>query len=432
MKVLPNPFYILSPNNSLYLDLVDGSTNAIPESLRKRFTEIHSSDNSEALRGDLPLIDAGLIRTEEQIEKETEIARAAINQYLADSGGLAVMPTERCNFRCTYCYENFAKGRISDELVLSIKHFLANEVPKFKAYSLGWFGGEPLLQPDIIRDISLVFQQTAADHDVIANIAITTNGVLLDRALPKLKGVDIGLLHISVDGPEKIHEIQRPRLGGVSYEKILENIEFALENTEARILFRINLDAKNRDICTEVSDWLAEEIYPRFAKFSSRVKFHAVPIWDATSTSVDGICLSEMQSFQNWIIVEKTIAKLEHQDLLSHLGHNIAGIGALSCYAGKPNHYVIGSDGRAYKCTVAFDLEINQIGRMNTNGILDIDPDKDAFWTKDSALTDPTCGKCAFSLSCIGIHCPLIRIETGKQPCPTQKRFIKEYFNANT
>jgi uncharacterized protein len=431
MKVLPNPFHVLTPHSSQYLDLIDGSVNTIPESHGERLSEIRSGSNSEACYGDLPLIDAGLIRTEEQLAQETEIARLAVHQYLANSGGLAVMPTERCNFRCTYCYESFEKGRISEELIHSIKQFLVKEIPKFKTYSLGWFGGEPLLQPDIIRDISLVLKQTAERHNVIASMAITTNGYLLDKALPKLADVDIDLLHISVDGSEKIHELQRPRLGGVSYKKILENIELALGNTEAQIIFRINLDAKSRDLCAEVSAWLSEEIHPRFAKYGSRIKFHAVPIWDATSTHVDGICLSEMQSFQNWLIVEKTISKLKHQDLLSHLGQSIAGIGSLACYAGKPNHYVIGSDGRAYKCTVAFDLETNQVGRMHANGILEIDRIKDAFWTQDNALTDPTCGKCAFSLSCMGIHCPLIRMETGKQPCPTQKRFVMEYFNGN-
>lgn len=431
MKVFPHPFHISAPDASKYLDLVDGSMNDIPQSHRERLIVIRSGGDSEARSGDLPLIHAGLFRTKEQLAQETEIARLAVHRYLTHSGGLAVMPTEKCNFRCTYCYENFEKGRISDELIHSIKQFLVKEVRKFKTYTLGWFGGEPLLQPDIIRDISLVLQHEAKRHDVISSMAITTNGFLLDRALPKLTEVNIGLLHISVDGPEKIHEFQRPRQGGISYGKILENIELALESTQAQILFRINLDAKSRNICTEISAWLDSEIHPRFAKYGSRVKFHAVPIWNATSTHVDGICLSEMQSFQNLMIVEKTIAKLEHQDLLSHLGHNIGGVGSLACYAGKPNHYVIGSDGRAYKCTVAFDLETNHVGHMRANGVLEIDRHKDAIWTQDNALTDPTCGKCAFSLSCMGIHCPLTRMETGKQPCPTQKRFIMEYFDGS-
>jgi uncharacterized protein len=432
MNVLLNPFHIFSSDGSRYFDLLDGSSDLVPAEQKSRLNDIRADKLKEVCRTDIPLIELGLIRTEEQLFREMEIVRSSIGDYLANAGGLSIMPTERCNFRCTYCYEKFEKGRISNDLVQSIKVFLEKEVPKFNSYSLGWFGGEPLLQPDIIRDVSLVLQNTAKKHNVMTSVAITTNGYLLDQALPKLVDVDISLFHISVDGPKAIHESQRRLQGGESYDKILDNIENVLETCKSKVLFRVNVDATNPVNCLEVSTWIVEEIQTRFSKYGKRLKLHVVPIWDASTKHVDGICLSETQHFQNWMIVESAIAKLGHQDLLSYLGNQIAGIGSLACYAGKPNHYVIGSDGRVYKCTVAFELEANQVGWMRSAGILELDNDKDSLWTSDSALTDSTCSQCAFSLSCMGLHCPLTRMETGKQPCPTQKRFITHYFDENS
>ena len=37
---------------------------------------------------------------------------------------LILFPTEQCNFRCLYCYEDYQLPRMSNEIVGSIKLFL--------------------------------------------------------------------------------------------------------------------------------------------------------------------------------------------------------------------------------------------------------------------------------------------------------------------
>ena len=39
---------------------------------------------------------------------------------------LILMPTEQCNFRCTYCYEDFAHDRMSPRVVAGIKRLLTD------------------------------------------------------------------------------------------------------------------------------------------------------------------------------------------------------------------------------------------------------------------------------------------------------------------
>ena len=42
----------------------------------------------------------------------TEVALSLSSRRLQ----LILMPTEQCNFRCTYCYESFSNGRMSQEV----------------------------------------------------------------------------------------------------------------------------------------------------------------------------------------------------------------------------------------------------------------------------------------------------------------------------
>ena len=58
---------------------------------------------------------------------------------------LIILPTEKCNFRCTYCYETHEKQSMSKELQLAIVSYVKNEIHKYKALRVEWFGGEPLM-----------------------------------------------------------------------------------------------------------------------------------------------------------------------------------------------------------------------------------------------------------------------------------------------
>ncbi|OBS07518.1 hypothetical protein BAX55_02700 [Acinetobacter baumannii] len=67
---------------------------------------------------------------------------------------LILYPTEQCNFRCSYCYENFEIGRMLPEVVESVKNLIDNRLDVVDHLHLSWFGGEPLIAKDILLDIA--------------------------------------------------------------------------------------------------------------------------------------------------------------------------------------------------------------------------------------------------------------------------------------
>lgn len=56
---------------------------------------------------------------------------------------LIILPTEKCNFCCKYCYETFEKGKMSSETQDSLIKFVRKNIMKFSSMEVQWFGGEP-------------------------------------------------------------------------------------------------------------------------------------------------------------------------------------------------------------------------------------------------------------------------------------------------
>ena len=108
--------------------------------------------------------------------------------------------TDRCNLRCTHCYqENFSS---SNEIDLNGLKQIANEIIKTlakwrKKGDIAITGGEPLVRTDTM---SLVDYLNSADE--IFSIDILTNGILIDESLiEKIRNFrKVRYFQVSLDG----------------------------------------------------------------------------------------------------------------------------------------------------------------------------------------------------------------------------------------
>lgn len=74
---------------------------------------------------------------------------------------LTIAPTLSCNFRCPYCYETGRKyNTMTPSIVSDVIHFIHERIEATQLIdgkhhvSISWYGGEPLLQPKIIEQIT--------------------------------------------------------------------------------------------------------------------------------------------------------------------------------------------------------------------------------------------------------------------------------------
>jgi uncharacterized protein len=137
--------------------------------------------------------------------------------------------TEDCNLRCVYCYEkhknpkslpvDFMQAKIRDEMLAD------ND---YKELSIEFFGGEPLLRFDAIRDVVEWFRNSDWSSSAKSyRFVITTNGTLLtDEMKTWFSGRfnDITLC-LSMDG---LPEAQNRNRSG-SAESVLKHIPFFRE-----------------------------------------------------------------------------------------------------------------------------------------------------------------------------------------------------------
>lgn len=134
---------------------------------------------------------------------------------------LRLSVTDSCNLRCKYCMpeytkESCQKERLSIEEMKNIcSIFISQGIDKIRLT-----GGEPLVKKGIVDLIQYI-----SSYPQVKDIAITTNGLLLEEMAVDLKKAGLKRINISLDSlvPEKFFGMTR----GGDLSKVLRGIELA-------------------------------------------------------------------------------------------------------------------------------------------------------------------------------------------------------------
>ncbi len=121
---------------------------------------------------------------------------------LADTHGriatdLRVSLTDRCNLRCTYCMpaEGVPWQPISEQLTFDeLVRLIGIGVRRLGIRTVRLTGGEPLLRKDLEELIGAI-----AGLEPRPQVALTTNGIGLDRRAEKIAAAGLDRINISID-----------------------------------------------------------------------------------------------------------------------------------------------------------------------------------------------------------------------------------------
>jgi uncharacterized protein len=336
---------------------------------------------------------------------------------------LILMPTEACNFRCTYCYESFVRGRMDDGTVSGVKALVSERIKTLNSLHISWFGGEPLMELELMEELTSLFQEEAKKHNVSYSADISTNGYFLSKEVfQKLLAMDVRQFMVTIDGVERVHDKRRFLIGGgKTYQNIMENLKSAKESSENFDLsIRVNFDEDNLKETVELTQLLKEYFAedPRFG-----ILFRPVGRWGGKHDEDIPICSHITANEKMWQLTENAI---EEKLFMSSMVGGIMNPAGSVCYAAKPSSFVIGANGQLYKCTTALDQDVNHVGTLHEDGTMDLDYDKLISWVTSGEETDPVCQNCFYRPACQGNHCPWYRALTGDRPCPSEKTNIKK------
>src|SRR5437868_1889428 len=111
---------------------------------------------------------------------------------------LILLPTEQCNFRCIYCYEDFSVGKMKKNVVEAIKKLILKRLDSLDIIKISWFGGEPLVAKDVVYEISEFILEQCARYPALRYVSgMTTNAFLLkENILRKL--VSLGITNYQI------------------------------------------------------------------------------------------------------------------------------------------------------------------------------------------------------------------------------------------
>ncbi|HEX7057297.1 MAG TPA: radical SAM protein [Bacilli bacterium] len=352
--------------------------------------------------------------------KKAEQLHQSLHKY--DLMHLVVMPTESCNFRCTYCYEHFARGKMSKQVVTNLADYVDKHARKFANLSLSWFGGEPLLAPDVIEELSERFLQAAETYGFNYYSDMATNGYFLTPELfRKLLKWRVTRYMITIDGTREIHDKRRKlSTGGGSYERIMENLLQIKELAgDFEIHLRMNFDHDNLALIPDALQQLG-------ALFGGDKRFQlfARPVgkWGGPNDDELPVCDHHVAGQKIWDFQE--FGQTQGIRMSSFIEEAMLPTGSV-CYAAKPHSLVVGSDGTLYKCTIALEEDFNRVGKLKANGEADLDMDKITAWVTSGEEKDSVCQSCFYRPACQGNFCPLYRMRTGKRPCPEEKKQVR-------
>jgi uncharacterized protein len=161
--------------------------------------------------------------------------------------GLTIAPTLNCNFDCVYCYEGEKQAlTMTNEIMDALLKYIDTFLISARRFSVGWYGGEPLLCLDKIEYLTQGIFEICRNKEVMYSSGIITNGYLFTKAVAKQLGnLNVRFAQVTLDGPEKIHDARRPlRSGRGTYSAIVKNIIEASE-VFPRISIRVNVDRNN-------------------------------------------------------------------------------------------------------------------------------------------------------------------------------------------
>lgn len=271
-----------------------------------------------------------------------------------DSYSLTVNTTLDCNLRCHYCYESHVRGSLlSDDMIESIGRHLhiRHAADKFTSLSLTLFGGEPLLNKEVVRKLVGVVDEASAQCGFDVLYHIVTNATLVDADYVQLFKSHKASFQVTLDG-----------VGGGSdggrkgaFDRIVSALRILNDADCFSVNLRINYDAAS---LSEIG-----RLLPRIDFLSRRRTLVSLcKIWQVDSASISKSLLSAAVNAFNdcGFVVSSFLPTITYQ----------------RCYADNYSQAVINCDGRIYKCTARDFSEDDSCGNITEFGFINWKIDK--------------------------------------------------------
>lgn len=136
-----------------------------------------------------------------------------------------------CNLNCSYCFASQGKyhgdrALMSFEVGKQALDFLIAHSGKRTNLEVDFFGGEPLMNWDVVKRLVAYARTQEAPHHKNFRFTLTTNGMLIDDDVIDFCNREMSNVVLSLDGRKEIHDRLRVDYSGKgSYDRIVPKFQ---------------------------------------------------------------------------------------------------------------------------------------------------------------------------------------------------------------
>lgn len=225
-----------------YLAHMLGQTEQAPDLSKEELSEIE---------GDIAALkEQGLL-----FRQETAARPPKSNEVKA----LCIHICHDCNLRCRYCFADegayhSAREFMSEETAKKAIDFLIENSGNRKVLEVDFFGGEPLMCLDTIKNVVYYAKEKAAARGKKFLFTTTTNALLLNEEAIEFFNAEMENVVLSLDGRKQVHDAIRKTVNGKgSYDFVINNIKnFVKSRGDKHYYVRGTFTAKNLDFSKDV------------------------------------------------------------------------------------------------------------------------------------------------------------------------------------
>lgn len=244
--------------DELTYDLLDDYQTMSKEELIDKYKNKYEEKNIETALGEIKsLVDQELLFTED----DNSLADVEYNPTNIIKA-MCLHVAHDCNLKCKYCFAaqgNFKGQRSLMDLETGKKalKFLCENSGNRKNLEVDFFGGEPLMNFEVVKDLVKYGREIEKDYNKHFRFTITTNGLLLTDDKIDFINENMDNVVLSLDGRKEINDPIRPTLNDKgSYDIIVPKFKKLIESRGDKDYYiRGTFTSFNKDFRNDLLDY---------------------------------------------------------------------------------------------------------------------------------------------------------------------------------
>jgi uncharacterized protein len=408
-------YLLFNALSGAFLDINDDKLRKVIMDIKENVAEYDFSTKDKLKN---LLLSTAIISEQDEENMYIPIYFSLLSRFNKNNRLLTILPTLNCNLACTYCYAetNLRNDKMSEKVINQIKQYVKKEYKDVDHVNIQWYGGEPLLAFDVIKDISCFFN----DLKVSYSASIVTNATLLSQnKIELLEELKINNIQVTIDGCKATHDKKRifkNRQG--TFDIIINNLRLLSKHLDIigrdkiKVDIRVNVDQECRDDYHQIQQFISEN-FPDFDVYPGIIVQYST-------------CNSAIPCFANRREIASFYIEQYEKYGITNLQFYPFNKGLYNCMAESPYSDMVGPNGEMYLCLKDVGDKREEVGsifdeRRNVSLL-------SKYCTGYLTFYDRKCSRCHV-LGLCGGGCANIKYRNKKyneknDPCPPYRDYL--------